>query len=267
VNASDRGRTRGPSILDDPAVVKAFDRVAKMPQMRLLRSLVISRALAYSRSGDAVDVGCGAGHLVVELAARAPQLKITGVDPSKEMLAAATVRADEAGLKARVCFRPGDARSLPFLDGSVDLVVSSLALHHWPKPVVALDEIDRVLRRPDPLRSQPGGAYVLLDLRRDISAPARALLAFATRAVVPQALREMDEPLASSQTAYTPAEAAQMLSRSRLSGWRVVRGPLWLIITGRVTGQRCIVPVSASRDTATRLAPARLPRSAEQWTG
>lgn len=253
--------------LDEAQVVEAFARVSSMPQMRLLRSLVIRRALGFVVEGEAADLGCGAGHLAVALARRSPGLRVTGVDLSENMIALARARAGEAGLEARVSFRTADVRLLPFLDGSLDLVVSSLSLHHWSKPLAALDEICRVLRRPDPIRGRPGGAYVIFDLRRDLSSPARALLGFATHAAVPRALRQTNEPLASSEAAYTPEEAVQLLSRSRLTGWRVDRGPLWISIEGRITGDMSCVPVSQSESVSRSRGRVSLARGVEQWSG
>ena len=47
--------------------------------------------------------------------------------------------------------------SLPFESGSIDLVVSTLSLHHWPNPGAGFAEIARVLR--------PGGVALVYDLR------------------------------------------------------------------------------------------------------
>jgi hypothetical protein len=73
---------------------------------------------------------------------------------------------------------------------------------------------------------------LVFDLRRDTSAPFYLLLWFATRCVVPQVLRRVNEPLGSRNAAYTPQEAARLAGQSRLTGWRVTRGPLWLTIEG-----------------------------------
>jgi len=40
----------------------------------------------------------------------------------------------------------GDVASLPFDDGSFDLVVSTFSMHHWADPAAGLSEIGRVLR-------------------------------------------------------------------------------------------------------------------------
>lgn len=211
--------------LDDPAIAHGFNRVATWPQMRFLRWYVARQALRRVSSGTAVDLGCGPGHLVFLLARQAPELHVTGVDLSDTMFAAATAYAQQAGLGERVTFRLGDVTRIPFPDQSVDLVVSTLSLHHWSHPVGVLDEIARVLR--------PGGAYLIFDLRRDLAFPFWALLWFATRLVVPAALRRANEPLGSRDAAYTAAEVMALATQSKLTGWQVSCGPLWLILEGR----------------------------------
>ncbi len=210
--------------LDDPEVAQAFNWVATLPQMRLLRWFVARRAVAMKPAGQAADLGSGPGHLVIQLARAAPALQVTGIDLSDEMLVEAERYARCSGLQDRIAFRKGDVAQIPLPAGSLDLVVSTLSLHHWSDPVGALDEIARVLR--------PGGAFLVFDLRRDMSAPFYLLLWFATRCVVPRALRRVNEPLGSRNAAFTPQEAAYLARQSRLSGWRVTRGPLWLIIEG-----------------------------------
>jgi ubiquinone/menaquinone biosynthesis C-methylase UbiE len=217
-------------------------------------------------AGEAADLGCGQGLLVAQLARRAPRLTITGVDLSDEMLSAARRTAAQAGLESRVVFKKADVRHLPFIDGSVDLVVSTWSLHHWRDPVAVLDDVSRVLRRPDPKRRLPGGAFLIFDLRRDLAAPGLRLLSFATNVVVPEALRLINEPMASRDAAYTPHEAVQLAASSRLTAWRVTSGPLWLTIEGRVKTMPRGVRVEPSPSTARapRLAP--LPRGSEQPT-
>jgi ubiquinone/menaquinone biosynthesis C-methylase UbiE len=218
--------------LDDVDVVHAFNRIATWPQMRALRGLVVRRALSLVRGGQAGDLGCGPGHLLIELARAAPDLQLTGIDLSEEMLARAEGRVRKAGLADRIALKKGDAARIPFPDGSLDLVISTLSLHHWSDPVGALDEIARVLRRPEPAQGRAGGSFLVFDLRRDMAQPFYLLVWFATRCVVPKALRRVHEPLASRDAAFTPTEAACLAAQSQLPGWRVTRGPLWLTIEG-----------------------------------
>ncbi|MGD8793683.1 MAG: class I SAM-dependent methyltransferase [Anaerolineae bacterium] len=232
-NRRARARVVSHEGLDAPDVARAFNRVATLPHMRLLRWFVARRAVAMAAVGQAVDLGCGPGHLVVELAQAAPGLRVTGVDLSDEMLAEAERYARRAGLPAgRVAFKKGDVARIPFPDGSLDLVVSTLSLHHWRDPVGVLDEVARVLRPPDPAAGRPGGAFLVFDLRRDMTAPFYLLLWFATRCVVPGALRRVNEPLGSRDAAFTVGEAADLAAQSHLTGWRVSRGPLWLMVEG-----------------------------------
>lgn len=214
--------------IEDPAIAEAFGRLATWPQMRLLRKIVIDRALALVREGSAADIGCGPGHLVVEMAQRAPGLHLTGIDLADEMLVQAKTNACRTGVAKRVKFQKGEASQLPFEDASLDLVLSTLSLHHWRRPELVLMEIARVL--------QPGGVYLVFDLRRDIGAPAYTILWFATRFIVPRPLRRINEPLSSCHAAYTLKEAAELARRSSLTGWRIVPGPLWLFLEGRRAG-------------------------------
>jgi ubiquinone/menaquinone biosynthesis C-methylase UbiE len=210
--------------LDEPQVAQAFNRIAALPQMRLLRWFVARRAVAMTQAGQAVDLGSGPGHLVIKLAQAAPDLMVTGIDLSDEMLAEAERYARRSGLEDRITFKRGNVAQIPFPDSSLDLVVSTLSLHHWSDPVGVLDEIVRVLR--------PGGSFLVFDLRRDMTGPFYLLLWFVTRCVVPRALRQVNEPLGSRDAAFTPREATKLAAQSRLTGWRVTHGPLWLIIEG-----------------------------------
>jgi ubiquinone/menaquinone biosynthesis C-methylase UbiE len=227
-----RERVVSHEALDDPEVARAFNWVSRLPQMGLMRWLVARRAVAMAPAGQAADLGCGPGYLVLKLAQVAPGLQVTGIDLADEMLVEAEAVARHSGVQDRVAFKKGDVAHIPFPDGSLDLVVSTLSLHHWSDPVDVLNEIARVLRRPEPGEGRPGGSFLVADLRRDMGAPFYMLLWFATHCVVPRALRRAREPLGSRDAAFTPQEAAELAAQSRLTGWRVTHGPLWLTVEG-----------------------------------
>ena len=105
------------------------------------------------RGATIVDLGCGPGDLVVEIASRLKEVKIVGLDLSASMLLWAGRHATADG---RVRFVIGDAAELPFNDASVDVVVSTLSMHHWEDPADAFAEIARVLR--------PDGVALIYDL-------------------------------------------------------------------------------------------------------
>ncbi len=113
-----------------------------------------------------LDVGCGRGLMLLGAAARLKSGKATGVDRwqgedlSGNRPEATLANARAAGVAARVEVRTGDARELPFPDGSFDVVVSTAVLHNIYDAAGrerAVCEIARVLK--------PGGRVVLADLR------------------------------------------------------------------------------------------------------
>jgi ubiquinone/menaquinone biosynthesis C-methylase UbiE len=97
-----------------------------------------------------LDVACGTGVLLSRLLDDHPQVTAHGVDLSANMLRQARHRLPES-----VDLREADAQSLPFDDGSFDLVVSANAFHYFEAPLAALAEFRRVLA--------PGGRLVITD--------------------------------------------------------------------------------------------------------
>jgi SAM-dependent methyltransferase len=95
-----------------------------------------------SHAGAAVrtilDLGCGTGRFAVPLAAHFPAA-VVGVDPSARMLAQARRDPD-------VDYVQGHGEHIPLRDGSVDLVFTSMAYHHFTQPGVVAAECRRVLR-------------------------------------------------------------------------------------------------------------------------
>ena len=94
-----------------------------------------------------MDVGCGSGRLTLAAQEWAgADGEAVGIDPSPEMIQVARRNAARAGLMAK--FEPGVAESLPFLDGSFDVVLNRLMLHHLPDDLKkrGLAEMRRVLK-------------------------------------------------------------------------------------------------------------------------
>ena len=107
---------------------------------------------------DALDVGCGTGFLVFELAARGHL--VTGVDFAPAMIAEARRKAADRAIAVRL--EEADAEQLPFAPASFDLVISRHLLWTLPHPEAAIDEWIRVLR--------PGARLVVVDGQFDPSA-------------------------------------------------------------------------------------------------
>lgn len=102
-----------------------------------------------------LDIGTGPGRVPLLIAERCPSLVVEGIDLSEQMIARAEAAAREAS--GHLTYRVADVRALPYPDGSIDLIVSSLSLHHWTDVPAGLAEIQRVLR--------PGGRAWIYDVR------------------------------------------------------------------------------------------------------
>ena len=85
-----------------------------------------------------LDAGCGVGWGSA-LLAHAGAARVTGLDIDAGALADATGRTDAA------TFVRGDLMDLPFADASFDVVVCFEAIEHVLGPLLALDELRRVL--------------------------------------------------------------------------------------------------------------------------
>jgi ubiquinone/menaquinone biosynthesis C-methylase UbiE len=109
--------------------------------------------LASPRKGDvALDVGTGAGHTAMALAPLVS--RVDAVDVTEEMMDEARKLCHQRGI-TNVSFHVADAMSLPFSDGSYDIVTCRRAAHHFGDVRKALGEMARVLR--------PGGRLVIDD--------------------------------------------------------------------------------------------------------
>lgn len=108
---------------------------------------------------ELVDIGCGPGTITVGLALAVAPGRVTGVDHDEQHVAGARALASERGA-TNVAFVTGDARSLPFADGSFDVAFENdVFVHLAADAVVAAREAYRVLR--------PGGFLAARDADAD----------------------------------------------------------------------------------------------------
>jgi len=111
-----------------------------------------------------LDVGCGRGLLTVGAAHRAPSGSVIGMDVwnpravSGNRAESVRENAKVEGVGHRVEAKEGDARRLPFADGSFDVVVSNFVVHELQERAdreQMMCEVARVLK--------PGGYVGLVD--------------------------------------------------------------------------------------------------------
>jgi SAM-dependent methyltransferase len=98
----------------------------------------------HGSSGTVVDVGCGNGAYLAELARRGFAGRLLGIDLAAGMLAAARSRL--AGVENPAALVNADATTLPLRDGVADLALAPHMLYHVPDPVQAVRELRRVTR-------------------------------------------------------------------------------------------------------------------------
>lgn len=91
---------------------------------------------------DALELGCGAGHLLAALAERGA--RAVGLDLSASQLSHAVENARVLGARTElIC---GDTARLPFSDDSFDIVFSDHGAIGWADPRLVIPEVARVLR-------------------------------------------------------------------------------------------------------------------------
>jgi SAM-dependent methyltransferase len=135
---------------------------SKVGKLRIRDELLDS--IKWSGNETVLDIGCGRGLLLVGAARRLTTGKATGIDVwlpkalTGNLAQAVLENAAIEGVAERIDVKEGDARKLPFADGSFDVVVSNFVLHEMqtiPERKQMAGEIARVLR--------PGGQVALVD--------------------------------------------------------------------------------------------------------
>jgi 2-polyprenyl-3-methyl-5-hydroxy-6-metoxy-1,4-benzoquinol methylase len=170
-----------------------------------------------------LDLGTGSADIPEAVArwarSRGLRVSICASDVSPEVLHAAQAMAlpDPA-----ISYASYDARNVPLVDQSIDIVLCSLTLHHFPPPDAA-----RVLREMDRLAAR---GFILNDLRR--SAAGFLATAAASRITTHNPLTRNDAPL-SIRRAYTPDELRALLGRAGIHDATVETAPWFRMIAVR----------------------------------
>jgi SAM-dependent methyltransferase len=160
-----------------PELARCLDALSALPAFRAYKAATWA-ALDVRAGGKILDVACGTGFDLIEMAKRHPASKFCGVDRSEGFLAIARTRA--AGLD-NLRFEPGDACALPFPAGAFDGVRIDRSLQHIADPRGAVREMVRVARAGGRLAAaEPDwGTYLLYngDLSNDGLAAGETLAA------------------------------------------------------------------------------------------
>jgi ubiquinone/menaquinone biosynthesis C-methylase UbiE len=134
-----------------------FDRIAEVYDESLPAHVVdhylekrTAFVLEHCPLGSALDVGCGTGALAARLADAG--YEAVGLDPSEGMLRVLEQRTTS------VRAVQGSGTSIPFADGSFDLVLSVATMHH----IAAADDVRRTLAEMVRV-TRPGGRILVWD--------------------------------------------------------------------------------------------------------
>lgn len=138
------------------------------PEKKIKQALI--KQCAFKGTEEVLDLGVGTATLSIMIKQSYPYIGITGIDVDKKILelAARKIRIERV---LNIKLIQYDGFHIPFADGSIDKVVSTLVFHHLSthNKKVVLSEIHRVLK--------PGGELHIADFGK--SANFYTKLAFA----------------------------------------------------------------------------------------
>ncbi len=121
------------------------------------RRLAVLEALSIASGQALLDLGCGGGHLVRDLAfAVGESGRVVGLDASEAQLEAARVLCEGLAIAELI---EGDATDLPFEEATFDSLASIQMLEYVPDVDSALSEARRVIK--------PGGKVALVSVLWD----------------------------------------------------------------------------------------------------
>lgn len=180
------------------------------------------RIAARLNAGSRVlEIAPGPGLLTIELA-RLTGGRVTGIDISHSFVQIAGDNARSAGVE--VDFEHGDAADLPFPDDQFDTIVCRAAFKNFSRPLVALNEMHRVLK--------PGGTALIIDLRKDYSSRGVADY-FKNRGFVAAAIIKLTFRFMLMGRAYTKDSMAELVSQSQFGNGEFRLDPIGFELTLR----------------------------------
>ena len=126
-----------------PGVLSAYD---ELPLWSAMFGLLLLEGVPLANITNALDVGCGTGFPLIELAERlGSRAQVHGIDPWTGALKRAAEKIAIRGT-ANVTLHEGSASAMPFDDASFDLIVSNLGVNNLDDRGGAIRECRRVAR-------------------------------------------------------------------------------------------------------------------------
>ena len=199
-----------PEVMDTAEAAEAYDAMGHGE----VDQAFVDRVIALGAStGHFLDVGTGPAQIPILLAQRCPDIHITAIDLSEEMLKIAKRHVAAAGLTDRITFERVDAKILPYPHNTFDGLISNSIVHHIHDSLRALQEMGRVVK--------PEGIVLIRDLIRP-ETPADAQ-AFVDRYAADDTPYQQKMYYDSFLAAFTIAEVNEMLTQMDMPGAVVVQ--------------------------------------------
>jgi ubiquinone/menaquinone biosynthesis C-methylase UbiE len=215
-------------IMDSAEAVSAFTR-AGQPSGILsgVYAFYAEQVCKMVRSGDRVlDLGCGSAVLLASIAALNDDVSFVGIDSSAPMIATGNESLSRLATR-NVVLRIDDMTELSSVEsGSIDVVLSSMALHHLPDT----DHLQRCLGAIERVMA-PNAKVFISDFGRLKSVKS---VEYFVRRAIPK-----DEPIlehdyrASLRAAFSKDEFSSAMSsrlKQRISLYSTVLSPMMIIL-------------------------------------
>jgi SAM-dependent methyltransferase len=216
-------RTPEPELMDDREQTEAYAQADFSTTDRAFAARFVE--LFGSGATDVLDIGCGPGNILLQLAPLLPKAELTGVDGAPNMLRLAADATAGTEFARRVTWKIVELPADKLPRRGFDAIVSNSLLHHLHEPSVLWDTVRHC--------GKAGAAVFIGDLRRP---------ADADEALKIQALYASDAPkvlqhdfLASLHAAFEPDEVRAQLAAAGLGMLEVVAvGDRHLHVIGRL---------------------------------
>ncbi len=150
-----------------------YDLLVERPMSGLRMYADLLEALGQVEGKRVLDVGCGTGSLAIRIKRKNPAAVVTGLDGDPQILEIARSKARRQSLEIQ--FDQVMSFNLPYPDASVEVVLTSMMLHHLSREdkIRTAAELYRVLK--------PAGRLIGLDFTEARGAVGRSLKPFASR--------------------------------------------------------------------------------------
>jgi len=126
-----------------PELIAAYD---ELPLWSAMFGLLLLEEVPLTNETNVLDVGCGTGFPLIELAERlGSRAHVHGIDPWSGGLKRAAEKIASRGTP-NVTLHEGSASAIPFADATFDLIVSNLGVNNFEDRAAAIRECRRVAR-------------------------------------------------------------------------------------------------------------------------